>query len=508
MKKRSSFTKISLYCAAALAGAALSLSVQSYANNEKESLPVKELRTFAEVYGRIKGDYVESVPDDKLLENAIKGMTSGLDPHSAYMTKDEFTDLKEGTTGEFGGLGIEIVPENGLIKIIAPIEGTPAERAGVKSGDLIVKINDTQTRDISSNEAVKLMRGKPGSKVVLTIARKDEPKPIVLTLTRAIIKTVSVRSKLLDSDFAYVRVAQFQERTQENMVDAIVSMTKQSGKPLKGIILDLRDDPGGLLTGAVGVSAAFLPKDALVVSTKGRRTDTQMSLTANPLYYMPNPKLADPNIKLPSNIRDIPIVVLVNSGSASASEIVAGALQDHKRAVIMGTQTFGKGSVQTILPLSNGDGVKLTTALYYTPNDRSIQAQGIIPDVVVKDKSSRFEVREADLGGHLANPNGGKEVTSTFPTAEEVEDTVSKEASSSETIKKDEKKDLSLDEQIRQAREPNPAKDEQLAKALNLLKEPEEWKKSLGLAAKNESKNGVKKDSKKNGKKESSNKSK
>ncbi len=489
MKKPSSFTKISLYCTGALTGVALSLSIQSFANSEQSSLPVTELRTLAEVYGRIKSDYVEPVTDDKLLQNAVKGMTSGLDPHSAYMTAEEFNELKEGTTGEFGGLGIEIAPEDGYIKIIAPIEGTPAERAGVKSGDMIVKIDDTPTRDISSNEAVKLMRGKPGTKVTLTIARKDENKPVVLSITRAIIKTVSVRSKLLDSDFAYVRIAQFQERTQESMVDAINQMAKESGRPLKGIVLDLRDDPGGLLSGAVGVSAAFLPKDALVVSTKGRRSESQMTLTASPEYFLPNLGAKDPNARLPANVKTIPIVVLVNSGSASASEIVAGALQDHKRASVVGTQTFGKGSVQSISALSGGAGIKLTTALYYTPNDRSIQAKGIVPDVLVKDKAERLEVREADLGGHLANPNGDKEVTSSSqkPSAQDQENAVSS-AEADAQQKAEDDKNMTIDERIRLAREPNPAKDPQLAKALALLKSPDEWKLTLGMAAKEEAK--------------------
>ena len=487
MKKPSTLTRISLYCAGALTGIALSVSVQSFANNEQDSLPVKDLRTFAEVYGRIQSDYVDSVTDDKLLQNAIKGMTSGLDPHSAYLTPEEFKELKEGTSGEFGGLGIEIAPEDGYVKVIAPIEGTPAERAGVKSGDLIIKIDDKPTRDMTTNEAVKHMRGKPGTKVTLTIARKDETKPVIVNLTRAVIKTVSVRHKLIEPGFAYVRVAQFQERSQENMVDAIMQMAKENGAPLKGIVLDLRDDPGGILQSAVGISAAFLPKDALVVSTKGRRNDSQMTLTASPQHYLLKFDAKDPNGRLPANIKDIPVVVLVNSGSASASEIVAGALQDHRRAVIVGTQTFGKGSVQSITPVSGGGGIKLTTALYYTPNDRSIQAKGIVPDVAVKDKADRFEMREADLGGHLANPNGGQEVkSSNMPSKDQ------NEVASSVDGQSEEDKNLSAEEMVRQAREPNPAKDPQLAKALELLKSPTEWKQSLGLAVKTEAKESKK----------------
>ncbi|WP_434777391.1 S41 family peptidase [Neisseria sp. Ec49-e6-T10] len=482
--KPSMLKKISVYCTGALTGVVLSVSVQSFANNEQNSLPVSELRTFAEVYGKIKSDYVEPVTDDKLIQNAVKGMTSGLDPHSAYLTPTEFSELKEGTSGEFGGLGIEIAPEDGYVKIIAPIEGTPAERAGVKSGDLIVKIDETQTRDISTNEAVKLMRGKPGTKVTLTLARKDVNKPIVVSITRAIIKTVSVRSKLIEPDYAYVRIAQFQERTQESMVDAIVKMAEENKKPLKGLVIDLRDDPGGLLNGAVGVSAAFLPQGALIVSTKGRRNDVQMRLTATASDYLIG-RVKDPNSRLPAYIKDIPITILINSGSASASEIVSGALQDHKRAVVVGTQSFGKGSVQSISPLSSGGGIKLTTALYYTPNDRSIQAKGILPDVEVKDSNDRFEVREADLGGHLANPNGEEEVTTLKKKAEEASEPKDSSATSKDT-KEDDK--LSIEERIKNAREPNPSKDPQLAKALALIKAPDQWKQSLGLAAKAEKK--------------------
>lgn len=472
--------KIALYCTGAFTGVALSVSIQSFANQEPNSLPVKDLRTFAEVYGRIKSDYVEVVSDDKIIQNAVKGMTAGLDPHSEYLPAQEFAELREGTSGEFGGLGIEIGPEDGFIKIIAPIEDTPAYRAGVKSGDLIVKINDVSTRDISLSEAVKMMRGKPGSKVSLTLARKDHDKPIVLSITRDTIKAISVRSKLLEPDYGYVRIAQFQERTLENMVEAITKMSAENKRPLKGLILDLRDDPGGLLTGAVGVSAAFLQDNAVVVSTKGRKSEVQMKLVARPEDYVGNNLADDPNARLPKNIKDIPIVVLVNSGSASASEIVAGALQDHKRAVIVGTQTFGKGSVQTVLPLSSGGGVKLTTALYYTPNDRSIQAKGIVPDLEVKDSATRsFEIREADLSGHLANPNGGQEVKSdnrnlssdtSAPIAPKVEEP---------------KKGAKADEKTEQVnpREPNPKLDVQLGKALELIKTPTEWQKNLGVAA-------------------------
>lgn len=469
--------KIALYCTGAFTGVALSVSIQSFANQESNALPVKDLRTFAEVYGRIKSDYVEVVSDDQIIQNAVKGMTAGLDPHSEYMPPQEFAELREGTAGEFGGLGIEIGPEDGFIKIIAPIEDTPAYRAGVKSGDLIVKINDTSTRDISLTEAVKMMRGKPGSKVTLTLARKDHDKPIVLNITRDTIKTISVRSKLLEPGYGYVRIAQFQERTLDGMVEAITKMSAENKQPLKGLILDLRDDPGGLLTGAVGVSAAFLQDNDVVVSTKGRKNEVQMKLLARPEDYVGNNLADDPNARLPKNIKDIPIVVLVNSGSASASEIVAGALQDHKRAVILGTQTFGKGSVQTVLPLSSGGGVKLTTALYYTPNDRSIQAKGIVPDLEVKDSSTRsFEIREADLSGHLANPNGGKEVKSDNSS-------FTSETSEPVTTPKAEEPKKDAKAAPINPREPNPKLDIQLGKALELIKTPAEWQKYLGVAA-------------------------
>jgi len=317
--------------------------------------------------------------------------------------------LQEGTHGEFGGLGIEVGMEDGLVKVVSPIEDTPAYRAGIKSGDLIIKLDDMLVKGMSLNDAVKHMRGKPGTKIVLTIVRKDEPKPLEFTLTRAVIKVQSVKSKLLESGYGFVRITQFQEMTAENLSTALANMVKQNQGPLKGLVLDLRNDPGGLLTAAVGVSSAFLPKDSLVVYTDGRTDDSKMRLTANPDNYLRGSGSKDDYLKsLPDSIKDVPMVVLVNSGSASASEIVAGALQDHKRAVIMGTQTFGKGSVQTILPLGNNTAIKLTTARYYTPNGRSIQAKGIEPDIQVEDPSTSrdsaaLRLREADLERHLTN---------------------------------------------------------------------------------------------------------
>ncbi|GGY02428.1 S41 family peptidase [Paludibacterium paludis] len=403
---------LALIVASALAGGALTVSIQAFADKEAPlaPLPLNELRTFAEVFGRIKQDYVEPVNDKKLINDAIKGMITGLDPHSDYMDADSFKELRETTQGEFGGLGIEIGAEDGLIKVISPIDDTPAYRAGVKSGDLIVKIDDTPVRGLTPNDAVKRMKGKPGTKVTLTLLRKNEAKPLVVTITRAIIRYRSVKSGLVEPGYGYVRISQFMDPTTANMAAAITSLYRQNKAPLKGLVLDLRGNPGGVLTGAVGVSAAFLPKDTLVVYTEGRAADSKMKLFANAGNYSA-PNQPDPLAKLPPEVRKVPLVVLVNSGSASASEIVAGALQDNKRALILGTQTFGKGSVQSILPLGTAGGIKLTTARYFTPSGHSIQAKGITPDVVVENGvlttgEQALRIREADLEHHLSNPNG------------------------------------------------------------------------------------------------------
>jgi len=391
-----------------IAGIALSLHFAADAERESLStpLPIEELRTFSEVFGRIKSDYVEPVSDQKLINEAINGMLSGLDPHSAYLDADAFKELQVGTQGEFGGLGIEVGMEDGLVKVVSPIEDTPAHQAGVKSGDLIIKLDDTLVKGMSLNDAVKRMRGKPGSKITLTIARKDQPKPLIITIVRAVIKVQSVKSKMAEPGYGFVRVTQFQEHTGENLATALSTLVKQNNGPLKGLVLDLRNDPGGLLTGAVAVSAAFLNQDALVVYTEGRTEDAQMRLTASPQNYLRSG--SDYLKSIPASIKSTPLVVLVNGGSASASEIVAGALQDHKRAVIMGTQTFGKGSVQTVLPLGSNAAIKLTTARYYTPGGRSIQAKGIVPDIIVEDPAtagsdSMLRLREADLDRHLSN---------------------------------------------------------------------------------------------------------
>ncbi len=401
--------KIGLVGVGLLAGLLISLHFAAVADKDTElPLPVEELRAFSEVFGRIKSDYVEPVSDKKLITEAINGMLSGLDPHSAYLDAEGFKDLQVGTQGEFGGLGIEVGMEDGLVKVISPIEDTPAFYAGIKSGDLIIKLDDTLVKGLNLNDAVKRMRGKPGSTIVLTIVRKNEPKPLQITLTRAVIKVQSVKSKLVEPGYAFVRVTQFQEHTGENLATALTNLHKQNKGNLKGLVLDLRNDPGGLLTGAVAVSAAFLPKDALVVYTDGRTDDAKMRLHATPDDYLRGNGKSDYLKGLPDAYKTVPMVVLINGGSASASEIVAGALQDNKRAVILGTQSFGKGSVQTILPLGNNTAIKLTTARYYTPSGRSIQATGIVPDIVAEDPAtagmdSAFRLREADLDRHLSN---------------------------------------------------------------------------------------------------------
>ena len=368
------------------------------------TLPIQELRAFTEVFGRIKSDYVEPVDDKKLITQAISGMLAGLDPHSGYLDKEEFREMQVGTRGEFGGLGIEVGMEDGMVKVVSPIDDSPASRAGIKAGDLIVKLDNVFVKGMTLSDAVKRMRGRPDTPITLTIARKGEDKPLVFTLKRAVIKIQSVKSQLLEPGYAYFRVTQFQGPTGETLASAIQNVFKQNPGPMQGIVLDLRNDPGGLLNGAVAVSAAFLPKNALVVYTDGRTEDAKMRLTASPENYLRD-GATDYLAKLPPEIKNVPMVVLVNSGSASASEIVAGALQDHHRAVIMGAQTFGKASVQTILPLGDGTAIKLTTARYYTPNGRSIQARGIVPDIALDDgsRNAGLKVREADLSKHLAN---------------------------------------------------------------------------------------------------------
>jgi carboxyl-terminal processing protease len=401
--------KFGLVILGLIAGVLVSIQFSAIADKDTETtLPIEELRAFSEVFGRIKSDYVEPIDDKKLITGAINGMLSSLDPHSAYLNVEDFKELQVGTQGEFGGLGIEVGMEDGLVKVVSPIEDTPAFQAGIKSGDLIFKLDDTLVKGLTLSDAVKHMRGKPGSKIVLTVLRKSETKPLVFTLARAIIKVKSVKSKLVEPGYAFVRITQFQEHTGENLATALENLVKENKDELKGLVLDLRNNPGGLLTAAVGVSAAFLPKDALVVYTEGRTADAKMRLNANSDDYLRGDGKIDYLKTVPVSIKGVPMVVLVNGGSASASEIVSGALQDHKRAVIMGTQTFGKGSVQTILPLGSNTAIKLTTARYYTPGGRSIQAKGIIPDIAVEDPATSaqdkvFNLREADLEHHLVN---------------------------------------------------------------------------------------------------------
>ena len=363
-------------------------------DNGKAPLPLEELRTFAEVMDRIKAAYVEPVDDKTLLENAIKGMLSNLDPHSAYLEPEAFAELQESTSGEFGGLGIEVGTEDGFIKVVSPIDDTPASKAGIQPGDLIVKIDGQPTKGLSLMEAVDKMRGKAGSTISLTLVREGG-RPFDVELTRAVIKVKSVKSQLLDDGYGLIRITQFQINTGEEVGKALAKLRKDNGKKLRGLVLDLRNNPGGVLQAAVEVSDHFLKK-GLIVYTEGRIANSELRFNADP---------ADAS-------EGVPLVVLINGGSASASEIVAGALQDHKRGVLMGTDSFGKGSVQTVLPLNNDRALKLTTALYFTPNGRSIQAQGIVPDIeVARAKVTREAdgelVKEADLAGHLGNGNGG-----------------------------------------------------------------------------------------------------
>jgi carboxyl-terminal processing protease len=381
------------------AGVLLSIGHGVFAERDdvRATFPVEELRTFSDVFGRIKNDYVVDVDDKELIENAIRGMLSGLDPHSSYLDAEEFTELQVGTTGQFGGLGIEVGMEDGFVKVIAPIDDTPAQRAGVQAGDLIIRLDDTPVKGMTLNDAVKIMRGKPGSTIMLTIVREGLDKPIKISITRDIIKVKSVRARMLDPGYGYLRISQFQSKTADYMVDAIEDLKKENKGALRGLILDLRNNPGGVLNGAVAVSDAFLTK-GMIVYTEGRIADSRLRFNATP----------------DDIIDGAPLVVLVNQGSASASEIVAGALQDHKRAIIIGAKTFGKGSVQTILPLSSDSALKLTTARYYTPSGRSIQAEGITPDIVLETievaqvESNIEPLKESDLTHHLENGNGDK----------------------------------------------------------------------------------------------------
>ena len=394
-----------LLAAGAVAGALATMQVTAVARSSLAPMPLEELQQLAAVFGMIKNDYVESVDEKKLISDAIGGMVSGLDPHSQYFDKKSSKELRESMGGKFVGIGIEMGMEDGLAKVVSPIEGSPAFRAGLKSGDLITRIDDTAVRGITIDQAVKRMRGEPNTKVTLTIYRPTESRTFPITLVREEIRAVSVRARIVEPGYGWIRVSQFQDRTVDDFVKKVEDLYKQDPN-LKGLVLDLRNDPGGLLDAAVALSAAFLPSNLVVVTTNGQTADARATFRASPEVYARRGGV-DPLKRLPAALKTVPLVVLVNEGSASASEIVAGALQDHKRATIMGAQTFGKGSVQTVRPLSADTALKITTARYYTPNGRSIQATGIVPDVWLDETAegnvfAALRLREADLQKHLA----------------------------------------------------------------------------------------------------------
>ena len=395
----------------AVAGALTTMQLQAVARGTHAPLPLEEMQQLAAVFGMIKTDYVEPVDEKKLVTDAIAGMVSGLDPHSQYFDKKSFREFREGTTGKFVGIGIEIGMEDGLVKIVSPIEGSPAFRAGLKSGDLITRIDETPVKGLTIDQAVKRMRGEPNTKVSLTVFRKDESRTFPVTLVREEIRQQSVRAKLVEPGYAWIRLTVFQERTVDDFAKKLEEMYKADPN-IKGVVLDLRNDPGGLLDGAVGVSAAFLPNNVVVTTTNGQVADSKQSFNAAPEFYAR--RGPDPLRRLPEAVKKVPMVVLVNEGSASASEIVAGALQDHKRAVVMGSQTFGKGSVQTWRPLTADTALKITTARYYTPSGRSIQATGIIPDIWLDETAegnvfAALRLREADLDKHLQGKDEKKD---------------------------------------------------------------------------------------------------
>ena len=405
------------FIAGILLGLSMAIGHSVYAlKEEAQSIPFEDLQAFTDVFSRIKSDYVEAVDDKKLLEDAIRGMLSGLDPHSSFLDTEEFSDLRIGTTGQFGGLGIEVGMENGFIKVISPIDDTPAARAGIQAKDLIIRLDGKPVKGLTLSEAVKLMRGKPNTDIKLTIVREGENKPLIITITREIIRVKSVKKRMLEPGYGYVRITNFQSRTTTDLLKSVSTLQKEN--KLDGLVLDLRNNPGGVLSGAVGVSDAFL-EDGLIVYTEGRIDDSSLKYTATPGDILNGASL----------------VILVNGGSASASEIVAGAMQDHKRAIIMGFKTFGKGSVQTIQELRNGSAVKLTTARYFTPNGRSIQAEGIIPDIKLRNlevsdrKKAPKTISEKDLTGHLSNPeNGDEEKEDVSKTDDEPEEEENAEA--------------------------------------------------------------------------------
>ena len=452
----------------AIAGIAISMQFSALAQKPIEaSIPVEELRQLADVYGLIKSDYVEPVGDRKLLTEAITGMVASLDPHSAYLDKKAYRELREGTEGRFVGLGIEIAQsDDGYVEIVAPIEDSPAWRAGIKAGDLITRVDSFAVKGVGLEEAVKRMRGEPNTKVTLTVLRRDVPQPLAFTIARAEIVQKSVKGKLVEPGYAWLRISQFQEPTLDDLVASLAALYRQDPK-LKGLVLDLRNDPGGLLQGAVGVAAAFLPANAEIVATDGQLSESKQRFYGRAEDYMLRAG-PDSLAGLPPAFKQLPMVVLVNTGSASASEIVAGALQDYKRAAVIGSQTFGKGSVQTIRPLRNDTAVKLTTARYYTPVGRSIQARGIVPDFPVDETAegdglNALRMREADLDHHLANDRG------TQPAAAEPDDALEEQAR------------IIASERLRKPLEYGSSDDFQLGQALKHLKgQPVQLSKRAG----------------------------
>ena len=444
----------------AVAGALTTMQFQAIARSSVSQLPLEELQQLAAVFGMVKTDYVEPVDEKKLINDAISGMVSGLDPHSQFFDKKSFKEFREGTSGRFVGVGIEIGMEDGLVKVVSPIEGSPAFRAGLKSGDLITKIDDTVVKGLTMDQAVKKMRGEPNTKVVLTVFRKAESRSFPVTIIREEIRVQSVRAKMVEPGYAWLRVSQFQDRTVDDFGKKLEELYKQD-PALKGLVLDLRNDPGGLLEGAVAISSAFLPSDVVVVSTNGQIADSKATFKASPEYYLRRGG-SDPLKRLPEAVKKVPMVVLVNEGSASASEIVAGALQDHKRATIMGAQTFGKGSVQTVRQLGPDTALKITTARYYTPSGASIQAKGIVPDVMLDETAegnvfAALRVREADLEKHIASGQGAEQKDEAREKAREE----ARKKLEAETAKKAEIKPLP---------EFGSAEDFQLVQAINRLK--------------------------------------
>jgi carboxyl-terminal processing protease len=447
----------------AVAGALTTMQLQAFARGAVSPLPLEELQQLAQVFGMVKSDYVEPVDEKKLIGDAISGMVAGLDPHSVYFDKKTFKEFREGTTGKFVGVGIEIGMEDGLVKVVSPIEGSPAFRAGIKSGDLITKIDDSVVKGLSMDQAVKKMRGEPNTKVQLTIYRKDENRSFPVTINREEIRVQSVRAKVVEPGYAWLRVSQFQERTIDDFVRKVEEIYKAEPQ-LKGLVLDLRNDPGGLLEGAVALSAAFLPGETTVVSTNGQLADSKAVYKASPEFYVR--RGADPLKRLPAALKTVPLVILVNEGSASASEIVAGALQDHKRGTVMGAQTFGKGSVQTVRQLSPDTALKITTARYYTPSGRSIQATGIVPDVWLDETAegnvfAALRMREADLEKHLTN---------TTDPAKDADKDPAREKAREEARKKLEEQTAKSKEPLKPLPEFGGPEDFPLVQALNQLK--------------------------------------